>query len=258
MRPEVDRRAGRRQVRVTDSIARRIFQARSNPHVRGLKASSTAYLLGADVNRSPMVTVAVEVTADAADPTNRDRWHVWVIDHVYTYKGHSLAHVQRLSSERWARTWAPTVDASPYKGCGIILDPTSFSRDPTADAFGGDPRGIAKLFSDHGFDARAPQYRVDGAGPHALHVPRKDSHLLLHRLIDEKRLHVSVRAHLLSTALCEQEAAPCGLEPLTVSHSKSDRLANPVDGLRYLCHAISHGDRAHRAGVEPSPDEARA
>jgi hypothetical protein len=253
MRGAVDRIAGCKQVRVTADVARRIFQTRTNPHVRGQKASNTAYLLGADVNRSPMVSIVCEVTADAADPQDRERWHVWVIDHVYTYKGHSLAHVQRLASERWARTWAPHVNESPYKGCGIILDPTSFGRDPTADAWGGDPRGIAKLFADHGFDARGPQYRVDAGGWHALHIPRYDSHLLLHRLIDEKRLHVSARAHLLTTSLCEQEADKNGVVPLTTSHTKSDVLANPVDGLRYLCHAIFHSDRA-RTAVDPSKD----
>lgn len=229
-------RAGCNQRRVTDEVVRRIFQTRVNPHYKGLRASNSAYVLGGDVNCSPQTTVICEVTADAKDPKNRDRWHLWVLDVLQTFKGHSIIHADMLASTAWARRWAPLSTASPFKGCGIVLDGESFSRDPTAHKYGGDPQGLAEIFGDRGFDARAPVYRADPSGLKPHNPGRRDSFLLVHRLLEEGRLHVNQRAMAVIKSFINQEASPDG-----VTAVKNDRRDSAVDAVRYAAWAVWHG-----------------
>ncbi|MCY0985982.1 hypothetical protein OV203_02500 [Nannocystis sp. ILAH1] len=236
MLPLANQRAGCPQRRVTDDCVRRIFQTRENPSYRGMRAANSAYILGGDVNISPQSTVVCEVTADAKDSKNRDRWHLWVFDVLRTFKGHAMIHADMLASTAWARAWGPLAKVSPFKGCGIVLDAQAFLYEPTAHRYGGDPQGLAELFGDRGFDARAPQYRSDPSGTRPVNPGRRESHMLIHRLIEEGRFHVSQFAMPLVKGLMEQEAEQNGVTPV-----KNDVLASAVDAVRYAAWAIFHG-----------------
>lgn len=242
MRATLRERARTSTVDATPAIARRLFQERANPHFRGIRATNTSYILASDFNCHPMSGVVLQVTCDEKDPADRARWHVWVIDSISRAHSNSLAFAEDLVDLRWVRTWAPTATKSPYAGCGMICDPQAISRDPTAHRHGRDPHGLAETMGSKGFDARAPQYRVNNDGTRTqVHTTRYDSHLLLLRLVREGRLHVSQRATALIESFLGQLDSGNGIEPLTRSHRKSDRLAGPMDALRYGCWAIFHG-----------------
>lgn len=229
-------------VDATPAIVKRLFQTRENPHFRGIRATNPNYILAADFNCHPMSGVVLQVTCDEKDKDDRARWHVWVIDSISRGHSNSLAFAEDLVSMQWVRTWAPTATKPPYQGCGIVCDPTALSRDPTAHRHGRDPHGLAETLGSKGFDARAPQYRVNADGTRSqVHVTRYDSHTLIHRLVREGRLHVSQRALVLVESFLGQLDSGDGIEPLTRSHRKSDRLAGPMDALRYGAWAIFHG-----------------
>jgi hypothetical protein len=239
MLPLVNKLAGCNQKRITEDVARRLFQNSYNPGYQGLRASNLAYLLGTDVNggRRAMNTVIVEVTADATKPDDRNLWHFWVIDVKQTWKGNAYKHAHELAATSWARTWAPHVTESPYKGCGMIIDPQAIFRDPTAHMYGGNPQGIVELYGDLGFDVRAPQYKLDSITP-VSHIGKKDSHAVIARLLQEGRLHVNQRCHAsLIKSFHVQEVSEDGQTP-----EKDDVAAGPVDSLRYLVHAILYSD----------------
>lgn len=242
-------RTGLRVADVTSTIARRIFGARPNPHYRGLRASNLRYILASDVNCHPMSTVMLQVTADPTCVEQRDRWHVWVMDVEQSRHSNALVHAERLVDLRWVRQWLPTATVSPYKGCGMVVDPQALHRDPTAHKHGRDPHGLAETWGNLGFDARAPQYRQGEGGLKPTHLGRRDSHLLLHRLLRERRLHLSQRCGPLVQSFVEQLDAGDGIEPLTRSHTKSDQLASPMDALRYGVWAIFHGGHDAIAAV---------
>lgn len=227
---------------ITPAVVKRLFQDRPNPHFRQMRATNTTYVLAADFNCHPMSGVVLQVTGDPQAPTDTSRWHVWVIDSITRGHSNSLAFAEDLVSMQWVRSWLPTATKSPYQGCGMICDPQAISRDPTAHRNGRDPFGLPETMGSKGFDARAPQYRInpDGTRTHT-HQTRLDSHTLIHRLVREGRLHVSQRAHALVESFLGQLDAGDGIEPLTRSHRKSDRLAGPMDALRYGCWAIFHG-----------------
>lgn len=227
---------------VTPAVVKRLFQTNTNPHFRGIRATNSSFILAADFNCHPMSGVVLQVTGDPKDPADRSRWHVWVLDSPVRGHSNSLKFAEDLTSTQWARQWAPLANESPFRGCGIICDPTALSRDPTAHRHGRDPHGLAETLGSRSLDARAPQYRVNGDGTRSqVHVTRYDSHTMIHRLVREGRLHVSQRAGALVESFLGQLDAGDGIEPLTRSHRKSDRLAGPMDALRYGCWGIFHG-----------------
>ncbi|MCY0992822.1 terminase family protein [Nannocystis sp. ILAH1] len=226
----------------TPQVARRLFQARTNPHFREVRATSGRYILASDFNCHPMSTVVLQVAADPVAPDDRARWHVFVVDVIQSGHSHSLAHAEKLVDLKWVRTWAPTATDSPYRGCGMICDPQALSRDPTAHRHGRNPQGLAETLGRLGFDARAPQYKLgDGGTWRPVHTTRYDSHTLVHRLLREGRLHLAQRCLALVESLLQQTDSGDGIVPLTKSHTKSDRLASPLDALRYGLWAIFHG-----------------
>lgn len=228
---------------ITPTVARRLF-GRDNPHYRGLRASSLGYIGGMDVNRHPMSTVVLQVACDPSDPTNRDKWTVFVWDLIYTEHGNALKQADALSSHAFARVRRADAAGSELKGIGIITDGTAVTRDPTAHSYGGDPRGLAELFGKSGFDVRPPEYSHNNrpANP-----AKADSYRLVHRLLREGRLYIHERCKPLITALLEQEDSGDGTTPIKVSHNRSDRLSSPVDALRYAVWSIFH--RADKAAT---------
>ena len=251
MRATAAQRAGVEQVDATAAVVRRLFQARPSPHFLGIRATNARFILSSDVNCHPMSTVVLQVTADARAPEDRSRWHVWVVDVIQSYQSNSLRHAEKLVDLQWVRAWSPTATASPYKGAGMIVDPTAIQRDPTVHRHGRDPVGLPETLGRLGFDCRPPQYRSTPEGPRVVHLARLDSHTLIHKLLREGRLHIAQRCESLIESFLEQVDSGDGVVPLTKSHTKSDRLASPMDALRYGAWAIFHG--GHESGGLPAP-----
>lgn len=228
---------------ITERVGRRLFQTRTSPHVAGLRATNLRVLLGSDVNCHPMSTVALQVSAHPSAPGDRSRWHLWVSDVIQTGHANSLRHGEKLVDIQWVRAWLPTATVSPYQGCGMIVDPTAISRDPTSHRHGRNPYGLPQTWGALGFDTRAPQYKAKpGVGLVPVgNLGRYDTHLLLHNLLRQKRLHISARAAALIKSFIFQEDNGEGIVPATVSHTASDILASPMDALRYLAWSIFHG-----------------
>lgn len=251
MLPLLERRAGRRLVDVTDRAVARLT-SRPNPHARAARATNRRYIIGADFNVHPMSSVVLQVVADAAAPDDRDRWHLVVHDSPWSGQSNALKFAERLVDPSWVREWDPKATASPFAGCLMICDPTALGRDPTAHKHGRDPGGLAATLALAGFDARAPSYRFNGEGYKPVHLARYDSHLLLHRLIKENRLHVSARAFRLVDSLLTQEDSGDGVVPLVKSHTKSDEIAGVVDALRYAAWGVLMGG-SEAGGLQAAP-----
>lgn len=253
MAATVAERTGQPLLDATPAAVRRIFQNRGNPHFRGMRATSSRYILASDINCHPLSTVVLNVTADPRAPEDRSRWHVWVIDCVQSFNTHSLAHGEKLLDPTWLRrtSW-DQVAPSPFAGCGMIADPSQFySGDPTA-ARHNPKTSLSETWGRLSFDTRAPEYKSGPTGPTVRHpLPRYDSFTLLHRLIREGRLHVSQRCEALVESFLEQQDRGDGVVAFVKSHTKSDRLASSSDALRYGCWAIFHG--GHESGGLPAP-----
>lgn len=200
-----------------------------------------------------MSTVVLQVAGDPAAPDDRDRYHVVIHDSPQSAHSNALHHAERLVDPAWVRTWDPTAKVSPFLHALMICDPTALGRDPTAHKHGRDPGGLASTLAGAGFDARAPSYRLSEKSGmwKPVHLARYDSHLLIHRLIKEGRLHVSARALALIESLLNQEDSGDGVVPYVKSHTKSDERAGPVDALRYALWAVFHG--GHTTGRAPAP-----
>lgn len=228
---------------ITPDVARSLFQSRASPHRQGMRATNLRRLLGSDVNCHPMSTVDVQVSAHPKAPADKSRWHLWVHDVIQTGHANSLRHAEKLVDLQWVRQWSPTATESPFKGCGMIVDPTAISRDPTSHKYGRDPYGLPEVWGKLGFDTRAPQYKIlPGKGLVPVgNLGRYDTHLLLHNLLRQNRLHISQRAAALIKSFLLQEDNGEGIVPVKVSHTTSDILASPMDALRYLAWAIFHG-----------------
>lgn len=217
----------------------KFIAGRPSPHVRGLMATNMSFLLGQDVNIHPMSTCVISFSAPPGAADDRDKWHVWVWD-VFQTHGHSLEHAEKLASLRFARVLRPNAEASPYEGACIVTDAQSMNRDPTAHRFGADPQGLPQIFGRYRFDMRAPLYKHNTP----VSPPRRDSHVLIHRLLQERRLHIRHRCQSLIESFLEQEAGIDGDAPMKTSHDRADRLASPMDALRYALWAAVHGGRA--------------
>lgn len=236
------KRCGKSTVDITPTVVRRLFQMRRNPHFRQVMATNNRYILASDFNCHPMSTVVLQVVADPAALEDRSRWHVFVIDVKQSAHSNSLAHAATLVDPSWARQWSPLSTESPFLGCGMICDPTALQRDPTAHKHGRDPHGLAETLGRLGIDGRAPQYKIlDDGAYKAVHLARYDSHTLIHKLLREGRLHVAQRGIALHDAFLQQQDSGDGICPKTLSHTKSDKLASPMDALRYGVWGIFHG-----------------
>ena len=223
---------------VTPIVVSQLF-GRPNLAYRSMRATNKTWLAGMDVNIHPHSTVILQVACDRREPTNKDLWTVIVWDCIQTQHGNSYKHAEALNSHAFARVMRPDAKGAPYKGIGVIVDATSLGRDPTAHTFQGDPKGLAEVFGKAGIDVRPPLYGHKGKPAPA---PKKDSYLLLARLIREGRLLVHERCQQsVITALLGQEDSGDGQTPIKVSGNASDRLSSSIDALRYVCWAIFHG-----------------
>ena len=228
-----------RHVPITADVVRMLF-GRTNPHYRMAKATSTRYVLGGDCNVNPMSTVLVQVTAPADKRADREAWHFWIVDNVISPTSNSLKHAERLVSMQIASALDPLGHGSPLKGCGMIMDATAISRDPTAHKHGL-TGGLAETFGKVGIDLRAPMYRLSKDGKFGHRNPdRTSTFALLHRLIAERRLHVFARAGKLLEAFETQLVEPDGICALDARRGHWDSIMGVMDGLRYVVHAIAN------------------
>ena len=250
MQATLRERVGTEVVDITERVAAQLT-ARPNPHVRAVQANNRRYIIGSDFNCHPMSSVILQVFAPKGAEHDRDKWHVLVHDSPVSSHSNALAHAERLVDPAWVRVWDPMARTPPFLNCLMICDPTALGRDPTAHKHGRDPGGLAATLALAGFDARAPSYRFNGDAWKPVHLPRYDTHLLLHRLLKEGRLLISARALALKESLLNQEDSGDGITPYVKSHTKSDERAGVVDATRYACHGIFFGGQA--AGGKPAP-----
>ena len=226
-------------VDITDRVARGMF-GRSNPHVRMARASNFRFIIGQDVNCNPMSSALLQVTAPADTRDDRDTWHYWIVDTVSTSTSNSLAHAERLVSTELARVLDPDGKGSPLAGCGVIVDATAIGRDPTAHKHG-QSGSVVETFWRVGLDARAPAYRKTTNGKPGHHNPEVlGRYTLVHRLVNEGRLHVFSRAGELLRAFDTQLATPDGIIPLDARRGHWDQIAGPMDAASYAVYAAAN------------------
>lgn len=226
-------------VDITPRVAKSLF-GKTNPHVRAARATNFRYVLGQDVNRSPMSTVLIQVTAPADKLDDRDSWSYWILDNVVTPSSNSLAHAERLVGMQVARAVDPNGHGSPFTGCGVICDSTAISRDPTAHIHG-QSGSAAETFWRVGLDCRAPAYRYPSSPgkPGNYNPAIVDRWTLIHRLINERRLHVFWRAGSLLTAFEQQLVMPDGIVPMDGRSGRWDTLMSAPDAMSYGIYAIA-------------------
>lgn len=223
-------------VDITERVARALF-GRPNPHVRTARASNFRWILGQDVNVSPMSTALLQVTAPADDKDSRDSWHVWVVDEVSTPTSNSVRHAERLVSSELARAIDKSGSGSPLAGCGVIVDATAISRDPTQHKHG-QSGSVVETFARVGLDCRAPAYRRTTDGRPGHHNPAVlDRFTLIHRLLHAGRLHIFSRCGGLLRAFETQLATPDGIVPLDSRRGHWDQVMGPMDAATYGIHA---------------------
>lgn len=236
-----DHRAGG-HVDITPTIARALF-GRPNPHVRMARASNFRFIIGQDVNCNPMSSVLLQISAPADKLEDRDAWNYWVIDTVSTPTSNSLAHAERLVSTQIARVLDPDGRGNPLAGCGVIMDATSVTRDPTAHKYNGNGQtgSGAETFWRSGLDVRAPAYRKTTTGKPGHHNPDVLARFTLaHRLVNEGRLHVFSRAGELLRAFDTQLATPDGIVPLDGRRGHWDKIMGVMDAATYAIYAAAN------------------
>ena len=222
---------------ITPMVARGLF-GRTNPHVRMARASNFEWIIGQDVNLNPMSSALLQITAPADTVEDRDSWHYWILDTVSTPTSNSLAHAERLVSIELARSLDPDGNGSPLRGCGVIVDATAIGRDPTARLHG-QSGSVVETFWRAGLDARAPAYRVTPGKPGHHNPPQLARFTLMHRLINEGRLHVFSRAGELLNAFAMQEATDGGIIPLDGRSGRWDKIMGPMDAASYAVYAAA-------------------
>lgn len=229
-------------VPITDQCVRLVF-GQPSPHYMGIRASNTRYILGTDVNCHPMTSVAVQITAPKGKEEDRDSWHFWVFEEIRTSHGNSFAHADQVRSTYFGRMLEPTRKDSPFEGCGVVIDAKAIGWDPTAHKFGADPQGISMVFGRLGFDIRAPLYVPTDKGMKPKPPNRRDSFILVKRLLREGRIHVLNRCRGLIEAFHRQEDSGDGETP-----EKNDPLDSAMDGFRYALYGIVHAPEQVRYG----------
>lgn len=208
---------------ITRAAVRRFF-ATSNPLRPGLRAGNQDFIGGLDVNKRPITLVIAKVFA--RDIHKPDEWGLVIVDEVRLPYAETVIHAGRAF--RRAR-------GKLYEGITIVVDSTAMwsdtairhGRAPTQN--GGNENALA--LCDLGFDARPAQLTAQRK---PVNPVRMDSHHLIHELMDGDRLYLAGgRVPQLLKSIEQQQVGPNGL-PHKVSNSAGDRLANPIDGLRYL------------------------
>jgi hypothetical protein len=226
-------------VDITPSVARGLF-SRTNPHHKMARASNFAFIIGQDVNLNPMSSALLQITAPADKQDDRDAWHYWIVDMVSTSTSNSLAHAERLVSPELGRVIDPGGNASPLRGCGVIVDSSAIGRDPTARAHG-QTGSVVETFWRSGLDARAPLYRKTKEGKvSGYNGTILGRFTLMHRLVNEGRLHVFSRAGTLLNAFAVQVVTDDGIIPLDARSGKWDRVMGPMDAASYAILAAAN------------------
>ena len=226
-------------VDITERVARGLF-GRVNPHVPMARASNFRFVIGQDVNVAPMSSVLLQITAPADSRDDRDSWHFWATDSISTPTSNSLHHAERLVSTELARVLDPEGKGSPLRGCGVIVDATAIGRDPTAHKHG-QSGSVVETFWRVGLDARAPAYRQTTNGKPGHHNPEVLGRFtLIHRLVNEGRLHVFSRAGELLRAFGSQLVSPDGIVPLDARRGKWDAIMGPMDAMSYAVYAAAN------------------
>lgn len=195
----------------------------TNPIVKGHRATNQHYIAGLDVNKRPMVLVIAKVFAREYDKP--ETWGMVVVDEIHlAYSETIYVAAKRFLAARDKR----------YEGMTIVVDSTAMHS--TADFLRGTVghKGssmAATSLCEFGFDARPAQLtrKLKPKNP-----SRYESHMLIHELMQSNRLYVAGgRAPKLLTSINAQQVGPNGI-PQKTSNTAADRLANPIDGLRYL------------------------
>lgn len=228
-------------VDITPTIARALF-GKPNRHVKMARASNFRFILGQDVNKNPLTTAILQVTAPADTTTDPESWHFWVVDTVATATSNSLAHAERLVSAELARVLDPQGKGSPLAGCGVVMDASAIGRDPSALA--GQTGSAAETFWRAGLDARAPCYSPTfkpGAKQAGGYNPEVRARwTLVHRLINERRLHVFSRAGDLLRSFDQLLVEPDGLVPQDARSGRIDRMMSAPDAMSYAVYAAAN------------------
>lgn len=225
-------------VPITAGRVRALF-GKPNPHYRPARASNTRYILGNDVNVAPMQSVILQVTAPADALDDRQRWHVWALDCVTSQNTNTLEHARRLASDALAGTLDPLKQGLTIQNCGIICDATSLGKhDPHASRHG-QTGSLSETFGKLGFDVRAPMYgRSTTGGPGHKNGERAAYFTLIHRMLDEGRLHFFSRCGPLLHAFEAQLVEPDGNCPIDSRRGLWDQVMGPMDAFRYALLAI--------------------
>lgn len=229
-------------VPITADVVRGLFGRTTNPHYRVARASNFKYILGQDVNLNPMQTVVLQVTAPADRRADREQWHVWCVDGVTSKHSNSLLHAERLVDREMTSLWG----AGGLVGCGVICDATSLGKvDPHSNRHG-QSGSLAETMGRHGFDVRAAKYhaRPGQVGPGHHNGERVSYFRLLHRLLEEGRLHVFSRSGALLNAFATQLVEPDGCCPIDSRRGHWDIVMGPMDALRYAVLAIMNAPAA--------------
>lgn len=208
---------------VTVAACRHWFRT-ANPLRRGHRAANLNFIGGLDVNKRPITLVIAKVFA--RDLGDHSSWGLVVVDEVRMEYAETIIHAGRQFKRARGKL---------YEGITIVVDSTAMwsdralQRGQAPSLRAGNESALA--LCDLGFDARAAQM---SAQRKPINPSRKDSHMLLHELMDGDRFYIaSGRAPQLLKSIDQQQAGPTGL-PHRVSNTAGDRLANPLDGLRYL------------------------
>ncbi len=228
-------------VDITPTVARGLF-SKSNRHVKVARATNFRFILGQDININPLTTAIVQITAPADQRDDRDTWHYWIVDTVATATSNSLAHAERLVSAQLSRTLDPDGRGSPLAGCGVIMDASAIGRDPTAGA--GQSGSAAEVFWRVGLDCRAPCYSPTfkpGAKQAGGYNPEVRARwTLIHRLINERRLHVFNRCGDLLKSFEQLLVEPNGTVPQDARSGRIDRMMSAPDAMSYAIYAAAN------------------
>lgn len=236
--PEILARHGAAgHVDITPGRMRALF-GKTNPHYKPARASNPRWILGLDVNVAPMNTVLLQVTAPSDALDDRERWHIWVIDCVVSPNTNTLEHARRMVSPELARVLDPLGSGSPLKGCGMICDATSMGKvDPHASRHG-QTGSLAETFGRLDLDVRAPMYRASKTGTGHTNGERAAYFRLIHRMLDEGRIHVFSRSGPLLHSFAAQIVEPDGTCPVDSRRGLWDKVMGPMDAFRYPLMAI--------------------
>lgn len=205
---------------VTPIAARRLFEPGARLDMLG----------GWDCNDFPQSLVLGYIVVPQGHATNDpNKWMLLILDEI----------VRPATIEQWAyyldkraagekerpRDWLDKLS--------IIADKSVCYPDARVNRLG--EGADADVLRRRGFVVRAPAYVNDNAQNPSI----RDRCNMMHRLMHERRLRIHGRCKKLIEGIEGQVADDKGL-PVKVSHTKSDRLAGPVEGAAYLAYGVFH------------------